>query len=104
MPFKVMAAMAIVLAPLVSAQADSGAAITWQNSHGSWFACGPVQCTSVGERDEAIALDLVLIDNKHSATRMPQYYGRCSLFTVNGVTNSDNSGSWVVSQAERYCN
>ncbi len=40
---------------------DEAISLTWQNSAGRWFACGPIQCTSVSSREETEegVLDLV---------------------------------------------
>lgn len=94
--FIVSAAFAMTL-PL-SANASSsfdGLALSWQNSKGWWFACGPVQCTSVGVRTEEKALDYVTNDDRHGIQNTYQKHGRCHIYRINGMESWDKSANWV---------
>jgi len=56
-------------------------AITWQNSAGWWFAVGPLQATSAGEKLEEVALDFVIGSKARKANSM-KFIGDCGKFKV----------------------
>jgi hypothetical protein len=49
-------------------------AFVWQNSHGYWFADGPVQLLSVGEKTKEKALEYVIGRNRNPVKEIPYYY------------------------------
>lgn len=78
-------------------------AITWQSKHGGWFACGPVQCTSVSEDSESEARELVE-GYKHGPWRFIGHYGKCDVYQgSNGPNASDNDARWVKEKASEKC-
>jgi len=74
--------------------AGEGTVLTWQNSAGFWFACGPVQCIQAGEKTEQKAMSYVLNENYHYASFVGGYY-RCNRYSVSGLKSYDNSSEKV---------
>jgi len=82
----------------------SGEVLTWKNKAGYWFACGPVQCTSAGNKTEKEALGFVVSDSRH------KYYfhsgnahtgpGICNTYIVKGLESFDNSKEKVTRLAK----
>lgn len=76
------------------AMAERGLVLTWQNSAGYWFACGPVQCIQGGEKTEKEAMDLVL--QKHHSESYHDQFGKCTRYIVTaGMQSWDNSAEKV---------
>ena len=66
-------------------------AFTWQNKHGYWFACGPVQCLLTGYGSEEEAFGLVQHD-RHGPFNHIGTFGRCFVYQGEGTLESwDNS-------------
>lgn len=84
-----------------ASMAGSGEILTWQNSAGKWWACGPIQCLWASENSETIAIRRVINDQ-----RMQYHYegpfGRCHRYSVRGVESYDYSTEWV--RAHAKCN
>ncbi|CAA0293035.1 exported hypothetical protein [Alteromonas alvinellae] len=77
---------------------DSGIVLAWQNSRGSWFGCGPVQCTSVGEEKLEEVLDYVATSRQ--PLRYWDEYGRCKRYIVtSGVESYSHNSAWVYKHA-----
>lgn len=70
---------------------DSGIVLAWQNSRGSWFACGPVQCTHVGEKKLEKVLDYVATSRQ--PLRYWDEYGRCKRYIVTSGVESYSHNS-----------
>ncbi|WP_417658188.1 hypothetical protein [Pseudidiomarina sp.] len=77
-----------------SAIAGNGVVITWQNSSGYWFACGPVQCSSSGSRSEEEAMSYVIHEDKHGVS-FRNKSGRCYLYDASNVESYENSAEKV---------
>ena len=77
-------------------------AVTWSNM-GRWYACGPVQCTSVSERTEDDAFDLV-----DGYKKGPWEYiggvGKCRVYQGSAApSGGDYDADWVVQKIKKYC-
>ena len=87
----------VSLAEVRADQEARGLVLTWQNKHGFWFACGPVQCIQAGEKTEEKAMDYVLQDH-HSIT-YDYKFGRCKQYIVDGMKPWDASAEKVKRRA-----
>lgn len=77
-----------------------GLALTWQNEHGKWFACGPVQCTAASNNSESAALDYVTNDDSHSLYDTGQKLGRCKIYKVSNIEVYDSPADEVKSKSK----
>lgn len=76
---------------------------TYQNSSGYWFSCGPVQCISVGTKDQQEAIDLVT-HNTHGNLEVIGYFGKCTVYQGDGELPSyDNQTSRIVAWMQKRC-
>ena len=75
----------------------------YQNKSQHWFACGPVQCSSVGTQDQEEAIGLVTHDT-HGNFDIIGYYGRCTVMQGDGELPSyDQQTSDVVELMKKRC-
>jgi hypothetical protein len=78
-------------------------AISWKSSNGGWFACGPVQCTSVSNDSEDEALGFVK-GYKHGPWKYIGSYGKCDVYQgSDGPNAGDHNANWIESKATTKC-
>lgn len=78
----VAAVLSISSASLTNAltyDSDRPLMFAYQNDSGSWYACGPLQCTHGGESSQFNALERVRYGEQPTELIGP--YGRCSVYT-----------------------
>lgn len=84
-------------------QTDKPLMFTYQNKNQYWFACGPVQCNSVGTQDKEEATDLVTHDT-HGTFEVIGYYGRCTVMQGDGELPSyDLQTSRIAELIQKRC-
>lgn len=76
---------------------------TYQNSTGHWFSCGPVQCNSIGTREQQEAIDLVTHDT-HGDLEIIGYFGKCTVYQGDGKLPSyDNQTPRIIQWMKKRC-
>ncbi|MFM2483352.1 hypothetical protein [Celerinatantimonas sp. YJH-8] len=77
---------------------------TFKSSHGYWFGCGPVQCTSSGNKTESKAMEYIYLPRKHGSPRQIGHYGRCTVYQSNGeLSGGDYKTDWVIKRMKQKC-
>jgi hypothetical protein len=94
MTLSLRAALALIAGLLLAQSAhafhyeyDKPMMFFYQNKTNYWFACGPIQCTSAGNRNKTETLDRVSHDS-HGNFETIGYYGRCTVLQGDGELES----------------